>query len=176
MALIKCPECGQEISDKAAICPRCAYPIKAALPNTISDDNTTPNKETVKNQKKKNTLIFCLIAVAAVIIGYFLYIGSLNTEVKIKTAIQGTWSYSWRGAERNNRLQFTFMNDGTFLEFDDTASGVKAGSGTYLISTKNHQITLEYVDRNYNEFLTYRFIANGSINLYRNGRQLSPVK
>lgn len=27
MALIKCPECGQEVSDKAAQCPRCAYPI-----------------------------------------------------------------------------------------------------------------------------------------------------
>ncbi|MCL2598473.1 MAG: hypothetical protein FWD76_00990 [Firmicutes bacterium] len=27
MALIKCPECGREVSDKAAACPQCAYPI-----------------------------------------------------------------------------------------------------------------------------------------------------
>ncbi|MDR0839379.1 MAG: zinc ribbon domain-containing protein [Oscillospiraceae bacterium] len=27
MALIKCPECGQEISDRADSCPKCAYPI-----------------------------------------------------------------------------------------------------------------------------------------------------
>ncbi len=27
MALIKCPECGTEVSDKAIQCPRCAYPI-----------------------------------------------------------------------------------------------------------------------------------------------------
>lgn len=27
MALIKCPECGKEISDKAAACPNCGYPI-----------------------------------------------------------------------------------------------------------------------------------------------------
>ena len=27
MALIKCPECGTEVSDKAVACPRCAYPI-----------------------------------------------------------------------------------------------------------------------------------------------------
>lgn len=27
MALIKCPECGNEISDKAAACPNCGYPI-----------------------------------------------------------------------------------------------------------------------------------------------------
>lgn len=28
MALIKCPECGREISDKAASCPGCGCPVK----------------------------------------------------------------------------------------------------------------------------------------------------
>lgn len=28
MALINCPECGKEISDKAASCPNCGYPVK----------------------------------------------------------------------------------------------------------------------------------------------------
>ncbi|MDO4827890.1 MAG: zinc-ribbon domain-containing protein, partial [Clostridia bacterium] len=27
MALIKCPECGLSISDKAAACPNCGYPL-----------------------------------------------------------------------------------------------------------------------------------------------------
>ena len=27
MALIRCPECGKEISDKAEACPNCGYPI-----------------------------------------------------------------------------------------------------------------------------------------------------
>lgn len=27
MALIKCPECGQQISDKANVCPNCGHPI-----------------------------------------------------------------------------------------------------------------------------------------------------
>lgn len=27
MALIKCPECGIEVSDKAQSCPKCGYPI-----------------------------------------------------------------------------------------------------------------------------------------------------
>ena len=27
MALIKCPECGYEVSDKAISCPKCGYPI-----------------------------------------------------------------------------------------------------------------------------------------------------
>ena len=28
MALIKCPECGKEISDRAALCVNCGYPIQ----------------------------------------------------------------------------------------------------------------------------------------------------
>lgn len=28
MALIHCPECGQEVSDRAAQCPRCAFPLQ----------------------------------------------------------------------------------------------------------------------------------------------------
>ncbi|WP_249303408.1 zinc-ribbon domain-containing protein [Qiania dongpingensis] len=27
MALIKCPECGKEVSDKAAACPNCGFPL-----------------------------------------------------------------------------------------------------------------------------------------------------
>lgn len=32
MALIKCPECGNEVSSSAASCPKCGYPI-ANLPS-----------------------------------------------------------------------------------------------------------------------------------------------
>ena len=33
MALIKCPECGAEVSDKASQCPRCAYPLAVMKPD-----------------------------------------------------------------------------------------------------------------------------------------------
>ena len=36
MALINCPECGKEISDKAASCPNCGTPI-----------NETENKQSI---------------------------------------------------------------------------------------------------------------------------------
>ena len=35
MAMIKCPECGKEVSDKAAVCPNCAYPIQALKPDGV---------------------------------------------------------------------------------------------------------------------------------------------
>lgn len=33
MALIECPECGREVSDSAAVCPECAYPVGAGTPS-----------------------------------------------------------------------------------------------------------------------------------------------
>ena len=33
MALIRCPECGREVSDQAKACPHCAYPIAQRSPS-----------------------------------------------------------------------------------------------------------------------------------------------
>ncbi len=35
MALIKCPECGKEVSDKATSCPNCAFPLQELKPDGI---------------------------------------------------------------------------------------------------------------------------------------------
>lgn len=33
MALMKCPECAREVSDKAPACPSCGHPIASPVPN-----------------------------------------------------------------------------------------------------------------------------------------------
>lgn len=40
MALIKCPECGREISDKAGSCPHCGYPISNNENNTVEEEDS----------------------------------------------------------------------------------------------------------------------------------------
>ena len=35
MPLIRCPECGKEVSDKAAACPQCAYPIRQSAEEQV---------------------------------------------------------------------------------------------------------------------------------------------
>ena len=48
MALIKCKECGKEISSKAKSCPNCGYPIEEEV-----DFSTQETKEKlVKNDNK----------------------------------------------------------------------------------------------------------------------------
>ena len=35
MALINCPECGQQVSDKAAVCIHCGAPLKETAPEPV---------------------------------------------------------------------------------------------------------------------------------------------
>ena len=75
MALIKCPECDKEISDKALQCIHCGYPINTteskdihtnptldinhsmALENNFSKDKKEHIKEDLNNQEKKEALL-----------------------------------------------------------------------------------------------------------------------
>ena len=43
MALIKCPECGNEVSSSATSCPHCGYPIASKMSIYSGSEITTPN-------------------------------------------------------------------------------------------------------------------------------------
>lgn len=81
MALIKCPECGKEISDKASSCPNCGCPIeKTEVETPIIEKDTLNNVEqpVMESQTKKSkgikVLIPIIIAVVVIaIIGGVVY-------------------------------------------------------------------------------------------------------
>ena len=70
MALIKCPECGTEVSDKAEKCPKCAYPIKPA--NNIPPVNNDSKPEVIVKPKEGcflQTLNFgCAVIVIIIVV------------------------------------------------------------------------------------------------------------
>ena len=72
MALINCPECGKEISDKASSCPSCGYPIGT---NTTTKESVSAVTATSKKQgfNIKKLLLIILVAVVAIIIGIVIY-------------------------------------------------------------------------------------------------------
>lgn len=65
MALITCPECHGQVSDKAAACPHCGYPlppyqtdsakIEPCVPITPAEAEPAPYKRTVPPAKKQKT-------------------------------------------------------------------------------------------------------------------------
>ena len=63
MALIKCPECGQEISDKAFTCPKCGNPLKDI--NKITQQSPVVIEGTRKKWKlvKLFSTIFLIIGI-----------------------------------------------------------------------------------------------------------------
>jgi hypothetical protein len=62
MALIRCPECDSEVSDKAQTCPRCAFPIAQQLQAPLSADNRPIEVElTSKRLKMQEALAVLLV-------------------------------------------------------------------------------------------------------------------
>lgn len=75
MALIKCPECGKEVSEKAGVCPNCGCPLTSGMTENKVVDNRefTKNGKLKKKQSKMSTIaavltIFgCTIPIALIV-------------------------------------------------------------------------------------------------------------
>lgn len=69
MALIKCPECGKEMNDKAESCPQCGMPINEIKTSSgKSDVNTISSSQSKETKKRKPTWVWTLIIVASLLI------------------------------------------------------------------------------------------------------------
>ncbi len=53
MALITCPECGQKVSDKATVCPRCANPMTATSSSGYVRIKLTTTKRSLLGDRQK---------------------------------------------------------------------------------------------------------------------------
>lgn len=74
MALIKCPECGTEISDKARKCPKCGCPKskvnkinKESNNQAIKSNNKESNDQAIKLNNKKVITIISIVAVLLIL-------------------------------------------------------------------------------------------------------------
>lgn len=64
MALIKCPECGKEVSDKASTCPNCAYPF--GNNNDIVNELKKQSEYTIICEKKRTFKVFLTLTIICV--------------------------------------------------------------------------------------------------------------
>lgn len=72
MALINCPECGQEVSNLAPICIHCGYPLTKEQNNKNQDTiskNVFFKKMNIIQNKRIIILVACIVGV--ILIGYF---------------------------------------------------------------------------------------------------------
>ena len=59
MALLKCPECGKDVSDKAAACPQCGCPVLEMCINKEAKEEQLEQdaEEFEKEEKTTDTII-----------------------------------------------------------------------------------------------------------------------
>lgn len=82
MALIKCSECGQEISDKAPACPKCGNPLQ--------DINEITQRSPVTiEQTKKTWKIIRLVSWIMIVIGIILIFNSYAKGTKDQFTLGG---------------------------------------------------------------------------------------
>lgn len=99
MALIKCPECGKEISDKASSCPNCGFPTQQEIEsehNILEKDQKQIEKEKVTRERKKykmrfSHIICILMMVAVLVISTVFIIRNNHYNVAVKALESGNY-------------------------------------------------------------------------------------
>lgn len=139
MALINCPECGNQISDTVYTCIHCGYPLK---------EEETQDRKQVKNIVNKKIIIPIVIAIILFILAFVYF------------------KFMWRGTfeitQSNDTIELgSYVNLVNYLEYnpekiievnivsDDNYSSSKLGDYTVVFSVKN--------DRGKVEEITYDF-------------------
>ena len=88
MALIKCTECGHDVSDRASVCPNCGCPISSGVPERRYDVIEQNNAHGNGDGKKPNKWLYViavLIIAAIAGYGYFTYSNNVKDEDNIDT-------------------------------------------------------------------------------------------
>ncbi len=73
MALIKCPECGKEISDKATACPNCGCPIQSTEDPTPVVQRTAEEKPKKKSKAALIAVVAAIVLLGALCAAYFVF-------------------------------------------------------------------------------------------------------
>ena len=76
MALIKCPECGAQVSSSAESCPKCAYPIAGRDVSTLAHSRKIQTVEQTSRRYKLQLVLSSLLIIGSML----LYIPMLITD------------------------------------------------------------------------------------------------
>ncbi len=138
MALIKCPECGKEISDQAISCPNCGSPMKKEKPEVVAFQQNSNMVNTVAPKKKKGH--GCLITVLAVFIFIGIMAAAVGGAVGQNSAVQKAVSGVSDDAEYITLEEFNKIETGMSYEEVQEIVGsagevsVQSGSGEFSIT------------------------------------------
>lgn len=86
MALINCPECGKEISDKAVSCPNCGCPITSSQEKTDDSKVIETNNKIEKSQSVQSKKIVSIVSVAIAVVAIIVIAIFVGKNISKKKA------------------------------------------------------------------------------------------
>lgn len=104
MALIKCPECGKEVSDLASTCPNCGFPLERTVAKPESVSNSKPKPNTGKLVLGLLTLILIVVIVSVVV---ERLIQSSDNKVQPQRVSSNPYVQQWAGYYEIKVLGYT---------------------------------------------------------------------
>lgn len=107
MALIECPECGQEISDKAKKCIHCGYELQAE-----------------KNKKRFFLIIGTVILFAIIFLGMKLF-GNRNINVEYFDNNKWDTSYDNIKKKYGDDISESYLLDGALAMYKENFNGIE---------------------------------------------------
>ena len=194
MALIKCPECGNTISDKASNCPKCGCPVSYAA---YRKDITNGAPVQYPQKSNSNLWIYALLAfLLTVLLGggaYWLFNhtgkkagdNAPKTEVTNNAPSSSVTSVKQESSTTTSVKPETKPADAPQVVRNKVANGTYNLSGVIMhkqnyyfdmeVNVKGNQATGEYIVRNgenVNVTLSGSIGANGDMKLteYKNGQ------
>ena len=78
MTLIKCPECGKDVSNTCDQCIHCGYRLIKTTPKIHNNDNDVMTKAEAKFCIVMGFFSFVLGIVLIIVISYFVFINKIN--------------------------------------------------------------------------------------------------
>lgn len=117
MSMIKCSECGKEISDKAKVCVHCGNPLE----NTEQDNSSNENKLKTKKNKKINQILYIILIILINLIlfaaGTFHF---LNTELVNAEVIYPVEQSTINRFTKINEYKCNIVYEYKGIEYHDT--------------------------------------------------------
>lgn len=169
MALINCPECGKEISDKAPTCPNCGFPLAGSssavdavsaedvaspvsAPTSDVDQNKSSDTATMQDRmdhlekaaKGKNGIIIAVIAIAVLVIAAILISNAIKDSRAQKAAEEAA------AAEAAARLEY--IDNLKTLRSDMLSTGADAENVAGLIHDVWYNTIFKEVDPATNKY------------------------
>ena len=82
MAIIECPECHKEVSDKANACPNCGCPLVSKEDKSQEIINIANEKVDDAKKKRKVTFGIIIIFASLIIVGIIAFISIRSVSLK----------------------------------------------------------------------------------------------